>query len=548
MPPSPASADPLREQTRTPVPMALVCLALFVALAVAHTWPLASAPGTLSRNDNGDTVLHEWILAWDAHQFLANPLHLFDANIFYPERQTLAYSDPLFVQAVLAAPVIWAGGSPVLAYNLVLLAGFVFTGWAMCLVVHRWTGSWVAGVLSGTLVAFNSFTLTRLPQVQDQHLEFFPFVLLALDRLLVVPRVRQALQLAGWYVLQALTGNYLLVFTAISIVAGVLARPGDWIGERFRPVALAAAGAGALAVAVLAPFLLPYLYVSRSAGLVRSLTETSVYSAHLLDYFASPGRVYLAVWPHSTFIGEWLFPGTTSLVLAGAAIATGVAFKDRRARMALAIGAACFVLSFGPALAPYRWLYQVFPLMTGIRGASRFGQIVLATLAILAGFGLVGVQRLIPRRYVAAVGIAAVLLANIEIWRQRIVYEPYRGTAPIFDALNTIPHHAVVVFFPFYGPAQFHLNTRYMLVAATTFPSMLNGYSGFKPPIFYRHVAALANFPDKGSIQYLRDTGVTYVLVDSRNMRPAAMARLPGFPELTLWQSDGNLNIYLLAN
>jgi len=90
----------------------LLTLALFVALAILHTWPLATAPGTLSRNDNGDFILHEWIMAWVSHQVVTNPLHLFDANIFYPERYTLAYSDHLFVQSMLGAPLLWAGASP----------------------------------------------------------------------------------------------------------------------------------------------------------------------------------------------------------------------------------------------------------------------------------------------------------------------------------------------------------------------------------------------------------------------------------------------------
>ena len=76
-------------------------IALFVLLAIAHTWPLATNPGGLSRNDTGDTIHHEWILAWDAHQLATDPRHLFDANIFYPERHTLAYSDHLFVQGVM---------------------------------------------------------------------------------------------------------------------------------------------------------------------------------------------------------------------------------------------------------------------------------------------------------------------------------------------------------------------------------------------------------------------------------------------------------------
>ena len=77
---------------------------MFLALAVLHTWPLALAPGTLARNDTADTVLHEWTLAWLAHQIVRDPLHLFDANIFYPDQ--LAYSDHLFMPGILVAPLI----------------------------------------------------------------------------------------------------------------------------------------------------------------------------------------------------------------------------------------------------------------------------------------------------------------------------------------------------------------------------------------------------------------------------------------------------------
>ena len=156
-----------------------------MGLAILHTWPLATAPGTLSRNDNGDFVLHEWIMAWVSHQVVTNPLHLFDANIFYPERYTLAYSDHLFVQSMMGAPLLWAGASPVLVHNLVLMAGFALTGWTTCSGDPK-VDRQLAGrrSCSGTLVAFNAFTLTRLPQIQDLHLEFFPLALFALDRLL----------------------------------------------------------------------------------------------------------------------------------------------------------------------------------------------------------------------------------------------------------------------------------------------------------------------------------------------------------------------------
>ena len=527
--------------------MAAGTLVLFVGLAIAHTWPLASAPRTWSRNDNADTVLHEWIMAWVTHQAVHDPIHLFDANIFYPERHTLAYSDPLFVEAVIAAPLLWAGASPVLAYNIVLIAGFALTGWAMSLVIAGWTGSLLAGVLSGTLAAFNAFTLTRLPQIQDQHLEFFPLVLVALDRLLATPRARHALKLAGWFVLQALTGTYFLVFSAIAIVAATATRPREWLGARSRAFLPWAALSACVALVLLTPILWPYYVVSRDQGLSRSLDETALYSAHLTDYLATGGRLHFAWWSRRFFQNDALFPGVTALGLAGVAIVTGAATRDRRARMAVAIGVVACALSFGPVFPPYRWLYRVFPLMSGIRGAARFGQVALVAIAILAGFGLAAIQRRMRRRAAVALSIVLLVVANVEAWRAPIGYFAYRGIPPIYDALDTIDRGAVLVWVPFHSPLQVWLDAPSMLVSTRSWHRMLNGYSGFTPASYGRHAAALADFPDETSVKYLQGVGVTHVLVDSRNLRRRQLDRLPQFQSLKLLVTDGNLRIYQLA-
>jgi hypothetical protein len=239
-------------------PRRLACLALFVFLAVLETWPLAANPAHLTRNDNADTVLNEWIVAWVAHQAPRDPLRLFEANIFYPEANTLALSEALLVQSAMAAPFLWAGASPVLAYNLVLMAGFALTGVAMCFVVARWTGDWGAGIVAGIVVAFNGHTLTRMPHLQALHVEFLPLALLALDQLLRQPRLRHAVSLAAWFALQALASYYLFVMTALGLAAATLARPESWWGRRGIAVAKHVAIAAALASVVVLPYLFPY--------------------------------------------------------------------------------------------------------------------------------------------------------------------------------------------------------------------------------------------------------------------------------------------------
>lgn len=89
-----------------------------VFLAVAHTWPLASAPHRLSLNHHADAQLNAWIVSWVAHALPTEPLPLWQSNIFQPRERALSFSEPLIVPAIAGAPVFWLTGSAVLTFNL----------------------------------------------------------------------------------------------------------------------------------------------------------------------------------------------------------------------------------------------------------------------------------------------------------------------------------------------------------------------------------------------------------------------------------------------
>jgi hypothetical protein len=394
-------------------------------------------------------------------------------------------------------------------------------------------------------MAFNAFSLTRMPQLQDQHFQYFPLALMALDRLLVEPSVARSLRLAAWFVLQALTCGYLLVFASISLVVATIARPELWRRSRFRQVASHLILAAGVSIVALVPFLIPYLVVRREVGLKRDLDEVAEFSAHWSAYLFTGGRFHYELWSHRFLQGDALFPGVVAAALAAIAIATGVATRDRRARMVLAIGIVAFLLSFGPAFPPYTWLYTVFPLLTGIRGAVRFGQFVLAAIAILAGFGLVALRARV-RRGGLALGLALLVVAHLEALRAPIRYTPYTGVPRIWDTLRHAGPGAVLACFPFYGGLAIHSNARYMLVSTHFWTPMINGSSGFAPPSAAANSRALESFPDRASIDYLRRLGVTHVTVEAHLIPPDTMARLAAFPELVLWGTDGNMRIFLL--
>ena len=522
----PFIASTVRTYPRTAV------LLLFVALTIVETWPLGAHPARLSRNDNGDTILNEWTIAWIAHQAPREPLHLFDGNIFFPERNTVAYSETMLMQSALAAPFLWAGASPVLAYNIVLLAGFVLGGWTMTIVMARWTGSWLAGVVSGVLFAFNAHVFTRLPHLQAQHVEFFPLALAALDALLREPRASRALKLAAWFTLEALTSIYLLVFTAVALTAGALVRPEDWAGRRFRAVCLSLAIAVLAAGTVLAPFLLPYWRASHDQGFTRTLEDAVGFAASWQDYLSTPGRWHLEWWSSQFFTATALFPGVVGTLLALVAIGRGTAFKDRRARMCLAFGVAGVLLSFGGKLPGYALLLRFVPLFQSIRAVSRFGYLGIVAVAMLAGFGFTDIARRAPDSVRLPAAVIVIILAALEPYCAPIWFARFDGISPIYQTLANTPG-AVVAELPFYSTAASFRHAPYMLNSTANWRPLLNGYSGFLPASFERHVAALAGFPDAVSIAALRQAGVTDIFVHVDVLGPGVLTVLDANSSLT---------------
>ena len=79
----------------------------FIALA---TWPQVAQPYAVS--DPGDPLFSVWRLMWVTHEFVRNPLNIFNGNQFYPEPRTLTFSDPVLTPALLFAPAPRAGPAP----------------------------------------------------------------------------------------------------------------------------------------------------------------------------------------------------------------------------------------------------------------------------------------------------------------------------------------------------------------------------------------------------------------------------------------------------
>ena len=524
-------------------------LALFVALSVLHTWPLASDIRGLSRLDNDDTGLNVFVVSWVAHVLPADPLNLFNAPIFFPEQRTLAYSEHMLVPSLMGAPLLWAGVDPVIVYNLLVLAGFALSGWTMSLVMRAWTGSTAAGIVSGMLFAFNAHLLTRLPHLQALHVEFLPLALYALDQVLVRTRrlMPAALALAAAFVLQALCSNYTLVFLSAALLVAAIVRLSEWTPNRHRDRALALMAAGALAIVAVGPFLWPYYVVSRDQGMTRTVDEVRLYSAGWLDYLTTGGRLHYAAWSSPFFDGRTpLFPGVLGFVLAGAGLAHREVRQNPRVRMMVAIAIVGVALSFGPALPGYTWLHTHVPLLQGIRAAARWGFLMLTAVAMLAGFTVAAWQRSRgTSAYWPAVTLAIFGVVTLEALRAPMGFTLVVPVPDIYTQLRDRTG-AVLVEIPLYAGPSVSENARYLVAATRHFRPLVNGYSGFETEGFRQRANRWRAFPDAAVLDEMQALGVTHVMVHARDLNPAQVAAAAALPRLRLMADDGERRLYEL--
>jgi len=527
-------------------------IGFFVFMAVVHSWPLASDPVHLSRLDNHDAELLTWTIAWVAHILPREPLSLFEAPILHPEQHTLAFSEHMFVPSVMGAPLLWWGASPVLVYNLLIIAGLALSGWAMYLLMARWTGSVAAGVIAGLLYAFNAHVLTRFVHLQAQHVEFFPLMLYALDRVIADPPTslrasagwRHAVLLAAAFVLQSLCSNYLLVFATYALLVSIAVR---W-NELSRPTWILLCAAGVLSIAAMFPFLWPYYQVDQAHGLARDVSVVTQYNAGWRDYLVTGGRLHFAWWSHVFYEGRTaLFPGVTAIVLAAIAVVTGRAIREPRARMALAIGVLGVALSLGTSLPGYAVLHHALPLVSGLRNVARWGWLALAAFAMLAGFGVAALEKLAPRRRWIALAIGA--LVTIEAIRTPVGFTRFEGIPPFYDRLAA-ERTLILAEFPFYSGASVSLNGPYVLANTRYFRPLMNGYSSFHPESFEARGRALNSFPSQAALAELKVAKVTHVTVHANQFAlrygDAPLKALDTISDLALVAEENGIRLYRL--
>jgi hypothetical protein len=539
----------------------MLVTAVYAVLTFVMALPFSLSPGTRVLADVPDAHMFIWTLAWDAYAFVHQPLQIFDANIYHPYANTLAYSENLIGSALFAAPIIWLTGNVVLATNLVALLTCVLCGTGAYLLGRRLNLSVGGAFICGVVFAFAPPRFIRMGQLHLTAVQWIPFTLAFLHTYFERGTRRDLLLAIACFSLQALTSGHGAAYLFLTIACFLIWRAASGeplaIWTRVRDVGVA--GAYLLAPAVF--IMLPYRIAQADAGLKGGyLTDAQ---PNFESFLATPSRLY--TWLRTASLGAFerepdtfLFPGLLVLMLAAIAVA-GVhrhgRLRDNWTAFYLLIAIVATSMFVERPVEIWRYVHSL-PGLSFIRIPARFVILTMLALAVLAGIGF---DRLVVSasayaRTIAMLVVAGLLLGEAAVYPMAGV--PFTVDIPPIDRwLDSRPKPFVVAEVPVPHPTDMgaleRQQTQAMRHAMAHWQRTIHGYSSLRRPLHDRLYLEMAEFPDPPSVDSLRELGVTFIVVhtDQYGSRwPSVEEEIAHTPALKLEHIEGAGRVYSILS
>lgn len=447
--------------------------AVYLAVALAWSWPLPLHLTNRFTHDPGDPLLVTYLMWWNAQAPLFSRTW-WNAPFFWPLTESLALTEHLGGLSPITTPIQLLGGSPLLAYNLVLIASTWWTLLATHGLVRRLTGDRVAAACGALAFAFAPYRTGQVGHMQLYACWWMPLCLLALNAYLTGGRRAWLVVFGVSWLLQALTNGYSLFFFPL-LLAGWVAWLTPWRTHARR--AAVAAVTWVLFSLALLPVLLQYYRVQSRLGLTRGRAEMVFYSAdwHALLSATPLLRFWHTRAPATT--ESYLFPGLTVVLL----VLAGVLIRVRDRTFWFCAAAAVFATWLcagpapdGPSLAslwhPYDWLVWL-PGFNGLRVPPRFFMMTALCLAIAAGIAIAHLRTRVRTPGVLAAAAFAGLFIDGAIGGMPLGIPPGR--------LPGLERGARILALPFDDAG---LAVRVLYQSMPDRLTVVNGYAGYIPP------------------------------------------------------------------
>ncbi len=445
-----------------------LALAGYLGLTLLFFWPILSDFSTRVLSNGEDGAAYLWNL-WSIPRSILDGNWPFVTNdVFFPVGARTAFNTNMPLWGIVSWPLQAAFGLGVAA-NIVQLAAVVLSAMGAYLLTLHVCGDRRAAFVAGAAYAFIPFRFAHLTgHLSLNHLEFFPFGLLALLRLYEAPTRRRAVIFG---VVAGLTFLTDLSYTVFLLIAAAVVAVCQWRRTATREMLGRLAQSGLVAGLVGLPLLgsmVHELVVHDYLDPIPGWGSAQNYSSDLLSWVTPSalqrvwGDTFLARDVHITGGERLAFPGFAVLGLA--VVGAVVAFRQRRALWCALVGVFA-ILSFGPILhvngatgslfqyhqthftlpLPYIFLHFV-PVLNGVRAPGRFSVVAILALDVLAALALARLARRNRRLGWAAAGIALVV-TMVEFYPGPMVTQAVAAPRP-YAAIAADPDPGAVLEVP----------------------------------------------------------------------------------------------------
>jgi hypothetical protein len=536
----------------------------FTVSTLLMTWPLALRMHDAVVGEIGDNIYFIFLIRWYQRAWFELGISpFFHPWLNYPQGWNLASTDTSLATTLFGLPPGMLFG-PTFGYNFAMLVTFILSGLTMYCWVRRLTGNAAAGLVAGTIYAFLPYRMAHflIGHMNLSGTAWFPLYFMGLYDLLRSPwkdrtlrqRLSPLLLTAVSLGLIAFTSMHYLVMTAVISVVFVPAYLVLVDRQRFaqrdywRVLAVKLLGFALASLPLVLLAVLPFLSLYSQGGLAsRTVSYASMYSASPTDFILPSTQHWLfgewvgAHFDRSLWIEASFYIGVVALALAILAwIKRGQSGHVNLLKVGLVIIVVAFILALGtdfhwnnqrvevpvpaflqgivhrdtaPIPLPAYLLFKYVPFYSKMRAVMRMGFYVLIFTTLMAGFGAAWLlERAGPRR---ALWLSVLLIGLVWLDFYPGPYQQFGQVAarPVDTWLAQQPGDGAVAQFP---AIQLEDQDQVYNTLVHGKPYIGGFFSANQPEQCLRIRPVLDRFPSAEGAALLRDLGVQWVLLDTR--------------------------------
>ena len=473
----------------------LAFVVLFVICPSAFLHPSDTLPAS------NDTRLIAYIIG----QVQNNLLHsqpLYFGTFFAPYNNTLTFSEPFIVSAIVTLPARFVTNNPILIFNLAFIIGSILTFISLFIFLHYLLMDKLLALTTTIIFFLSGFHLTYLPHLQLFSLWPMLLAIYFFSRYLKESRpilIDLFFLMVTFQLAESFFPVYLIFF---SILFLYLAKPVNLKNIFSRSL-------------LFLPFwfllLFPYLKLNATfPEAYRPIRDAAHFSLGLEEIFTSyHSFVFICIFVFSLLLKNKKASSLTShflLLTFSLILSLGPVLK--------LFGHSVKILGL-PIPLPYTLFYYLFPGFQGLRTPSRF--IILAALAATIIIGL----KLLPfyeklknsTKYFLLLTLTLILILES---RLPLPGYPVDITQPsVYQEVKKLPNNAIILELPIklWVDDNHEIESLRSLYSLVHRHRRLGGFSGFSPLAWIDLVNKInAHGLDQTNLDHLRSLGITHVV------------------------------------